>query len=171
MATSQSASRGQIWLIDAMVSGAMIAMIVFMMLGTSDKMTQNYRNANSEISFSNALLAASDSLVLTPGSPANWESTTIDGTGLSSFGLASSSNVISPAKAAAMQSLNATNYSTIKAALGLGAVNVSIEISNLSDSTTLYSFGVAPPGTARSAVFERVALLNNSAVLVKVTAG
>lgn len=156
---------------DAMLSGAMIAMLIFVMLGTTEQMTQKYRDANSEISFSNALLAASDSLVLTPGAPSDWDLIAINDANLQSFGIASSANVISPSKAAAMQSLNATNYSAIKTALGLGAVNVSIEIRALGDSAAIYSFGIAPSSTARSAVFERVALLNGSVVLVRMVAG
>ena len=154
-----------------MMAGTFIALMMFVMLGTSDQLTDKYRKADSEIGFANTLLAASDALVLTPGSPPNWEGITVTEGNLQSFGLASAPNVISPAKAARMENLNESGYSAIRAALGLSASNVSIEIMLLGDTAPLYSFGVKPANTSRSSVFERVASLNGSAVLVRLQAG
>jgi len=155
------ASRGQMWIIDAMVSGTFITLLLFLMLGTQEQLSNKYVQADSEITFSNALLVASDALVLTPGRPANWDLLDANATAFESVGLASSPNVISSSKAQRLSDLGASNYTDVKTALGLGAVNTSIEISLLGDSTPLYSFGVKPPNSTRNTVFERVAMLDD----------
>lgn len=179
MATSLSGSssgpragRGQMWLIDAMVSGTFITLILFVMLGIQGQFTDKYVQQDSEVSFANSVLAASDALVLTPGRPANWDYVVISDSNLESFGLASSSNVISTAKALRLVAINATNYTAVKAALGLAASNVSIEIMLLGNVTPLYSFGTKSSNTSRSTVFERLAVMDdNRPVLVRLEVG
>ncbi|MFA6330095.1 MAG: hypothetical protein WCX64_05445 [Candidatus Micrarchaeia archaeon] len=169
---TKAASRGQMWIIDAMVSGTFITLILFMMLGTQGQLSDKYVQADSEITFSNTLLMASDSLVLTPGRPANWDLLSENSTRLESVGIASSPNVISSAKALRLQQLNATNYTEIKTAMGLGAVNTSIEVTLLGDSVPLYSFGKKSGGSARSTVFERVAVLDDGRpVILRIEVG
>lgn len=160
------------WIIDAMVSGTFITLLLLMMLGTQQQLSEKYRQADSEITFSNTLLIASDALVLTPGRPANWDLLPTNSATFESVGLASSPNVISTAKALRLQDLNNTNYTQIKTAMGLGAVNTSIEITLLGDSVPLYSFGIKPGNTTRSTVFERVAVLDdNRPVIVRFEVG
>ena len=149
------------WIIDAMVSGTFITLLLFMMLGTQEQLSNKYVEADSEITFSNALLMASDALVLTPGRPANWDLLPVNSTTLESVGIASSPNVISTAKALRLQEFNTTNYTDIKTVMGLGAVNTSIEILLLGDSVPLYSFGMKPGNSTRSTVFERIAMLDD----------
>ena len=164
--------RGQMWIIDAMVSGAFITLLLFLLLGTQEQLSNKYVQADAEITFSNTLLVASDSLVLTPGRPANWDLVSADSLSFESLGLASSPNVISTAKALRLQQLNLTNYTEVKTAMGLGAVNTSIEISLLSDPVPLYSFGVKPGNASRSMVFERLAVLDDGRpVVLRLEAG
>jgi len=160
------------WIIDAMVSGTFITLLLFIMLGTSDQLTQKYVQADSEVSFANTLLSASDSLVLTPGRPGNWELLDIPDDGVASVGLAYSPNVLSSQKLAKLESLNSTNYTAIKYGLGLGALNVSIEVMALGDGTPIYSFGVKPANTSRATVFERLAVLDDGRpVLMRLEVG
>jgi len=160
------------WIIDAMVSGTFITLLLFMMLGTQEQLSNKYVQADSEITFSNTLLMASDALVLTPGRPANWHLLHANSTSFESFGLASSPNVISAAKASRMQDLNNTNYSDVKTAMGLAAMNTSIEIILLDDAVPLYSFGQKPGNASRSSVFERVAVLDDGRpVLLRLEVG
>jgi hypothetical protein len=154
------------WIIDAMVSGTFITLLLFLMMATQEQLGQKYAQADSEITFSDTLLMASDALVLTPGRPANWDLLFENSTTFESLGLASFPNVISAAKAVRLQQLNGTNYTEIKTSLGLGAFNTSIEITLLGDSLPLYSFGVKPGNTTRSTVFERVAMLDDSRPVV-----
>jgi len=159
------------WIIDAMVSGTFITLLLFMMLGTQEQLSSKYVQADSEITFSNTLLMASDALVLTPGRPANWDLSP----GIPVFesvGIASSPNVISTAKASRLQVLNTTNYTEIKTAMGLAAMNTSMEITLMGDSVPLYSFGIKPGNLTRSTVFERVAMLDDGrAVILRLEVG
>jgi len=160
------------WIIDAMVSGTFITLLLFLMLGTQEQLSNKYVQADSEITFSNTLLMASDALVLTPGRPANWDMLPVNSTSFESMGLASSPNVISTAKAFRLSELNSTNYTEIKTVLGLGAASTSVEIFLFGDSVPLYSFGVKPSNTSRSSVFERVAMLDDGRpVLLRLEVG
>ena len=166
------ARRGQVWIIDSMLSGMFMALIVFSVLGTHDMLVAQYLAADSRMSLDNAMLLASDALVMTGGTPGNWETQAIgDGT-LSSFGIASSPNVIDFSKASRLSELNATNYYEVKRALGLSKNDVSIDIEPLGGaSLPYYSFGIRPDPQKSAYVFERVALLNNSYVTVRLTVG
>ena len=120
MATSPSdSSRGQVWLLDSMAAGALISLVMFALLGTSEQYMDRYESLDSRISLDNSVLLASDSLVLTGGSPGNWSETVLGEGNLTSFGLASAPNVIDYAKAARMQQISQANYTEVRRALGL----------------------------------------------------
>jgi hypothetical protein len=166
-----SASRGQVWIIDAMVSGTFITLLLFLLLSTQMQLSDQYAKADREITNLNALLIASDSLVLTPGQPANWDRLSADAQ-MQSVGLASAPNVISTSKAARLQALNSTNYTSLKTLMGLGQFNTSVDITLLGNTTPLYSFGRRTGNETGSTVFERLAILDdNRSVVVRIEVG
>lgn len=156
---------------DAMLSGVLITLIFYAMLGTNERMDVRYAAIDSQIGFKRALLLASDSLVLTGGKPGDWDERVIGDYGLASFGLASAPNVLDYSKLARMQELNMTNYTEMRRALGLAKSNVSIEVLPLGGGGALYAFGTKPDNETTAAVFERLALLNGTTVVVRLEAG
>jgi hypothetical protein len=154
-----------------MAAGALISLVMFALLGTSEQYMDRYESLDSRISLDNSVLLASDSLVLTGGSPGNWSETVLGEGNLTSFGLASAPNVIDYAKAARMQQISQANYTEVRRALGLSRSSVSIRIFPLGSNEPHYSFGVEPAPNATVAVSERVVVLNGSIALLRLSVG
>ena len=154
-----------------MMSGLFISLIFYTMIGTQEMYNSRVNLLDSQMSFRNAVIRASDSLVLSGGMPGNWETVTLTEGQLASYGLASSPNVIDPAKAARLGSDGNSNITEIKRCLGLAKVNVSIQISDLSSGNVLYSIGQNPPSDIQAMAIERFALLNGNPVKVRIEAG
>ena len=115
-----------------------------------------------------ALISISDSAVLSPGNPADWEYTSLQNA--SSYGFASSRNVLSSQKLGSLQALNSSYYDTVRERMGAGRFELSISVVD-SGGSTLYSFGKAPDAgneTVSSASAERLALLDDGVVTLKV---
>jgi hypothetical protein len=169
--TSLSGRKGQVWIADAMISSAFFAIVLFIMLGTSQEIMLRVASARSDAGAKTALLLASDLLVLTPGTPADWENIPVlNDSNVNSLGLASSPNVISFSKAARLAALNSTNYTAIRGLLGLASGNLLVEISFMQNRSPIYRFGIDPANSTGVRVSERVAVLNGSLVLVRVGA-
>ena len=164
-------SKAQVWIIDSMMSGLFISLVFYTMIGAQEMYNSRSSLLDSQISFREAVVRASDTLVLTGGKPCNWETQTLSEGQLSSYGLAASPNIIDPVKAAKLGSDGNSNISEIKRALGLSKVNMSIQISSLSSGNVLYSIGQNPPMDRQAMVIERFALLNGNAVKVRIEAG
>jgi|GEM_PF-3699955 len=115
-----------------------------------------------------AARAASNQL-LSPGDPENWEMMDVNETSLHSFGLTSSNNVIEWRKVERAGELGKKreNYYTVKRALGLECCEVWFGVL-YSNGTVIESFGEVAPKNTSLVSIDRKALLNSSAVLLRV---
>jgi hypothetical protein len=142
-----------------------MALVIFTMTWYS--MVNSYGEEQADQQMQSVLLGVSDSLVLSPGDPSNWESSVLEDA--SSFGLAAAPNRISGNKAATLQSLNATQYHRVKENMGVGQYDIYISISNF--TSAIYQFGRRANSSnslVQSFSNERLALLNDSIVRVYV---
>lgn len=140
---------GQIFSIDLV-----FAMLVFSMLIGSlllfnsevySRTSENY--ARQEIGEdSQAALAA---LLLTGGSPSNWsiyDFSAAESAGVHSIGLASAAGEIDPVRLSKLASLNSTNYSSVRAMLGLSKPSYNLILSlKYLNGTEAAVFGIARP--------------------------
>ena len=166
-------AKGQIFSTElVLASGVFIAALVaFVFVWNS--MSDNYQEGQQDMEMQTVLQGISDSLVLSPGYPTNWEAAATGGASsivlaTSSFGLADSPNGISGAKAAELQALN-SSYLDVKERMGAGRFDVFVSIGDT--NRTFYTFGYAPDlndTTVRAISEQRPALLNGSAVTLKV---
>ena len=160
--------KGQIFTTELVLSASifMAALVAFVLVWNS--MASTYYEEQRELEMQTSLIGISDMIALTPGYPSNWEVRAMENA--SSFGLATSPNVISGAKAGALQSLEYA-YPTVKEHMGAGRFDVFLNISN--SSNTLYTFGNPPDlndSTVKVISSRRIALLNGSEVSVMVQA-
>lgn len=158
---------GQLFSSELVVASCFFIMALVIFTMTWYSMVNSYNEEQQDQQMQSVLLGVSDSLVLSPGDPSNWESSALENA--NSFGLASAPNRISDNKAAALQSLNATRYHRVKENMGAGQYDVYVSISN--STATLYQFG-RRANSSNSLVQpfsnERLALLNDSVVQVYV---
>lgn len=144
----------------------LVSMGVFML--SWNAISSSYQQQQADSQMESALLSVSDTLVLSPGNPSDWETSALSNASL--IGIASARNVLSPAKAAALQSLNSTSYDAARGRLGAGRFDLFIAITGQSGAT-LYSFGrEANPGNESISAIstQRMALMNGSIVSLKV---
>jgi hypothetical protein len=144
----------------------LVAMLVFVLAW--NYISFSYSSEQADRQMQSSLIGVSDSLVLSPGSPADWEYSS--GANASSFGLASSRNVLSAAKLSALQSLNATDYDNVRERMGAGKFDLYVEASN-PGGPVLYNFGHPADLSSSSVsavVSQRLATLGGSVVVLKV---
>lgn len=161
-----SKKRGQLFSSELVIASGffIIAIVIFYMTYTS--LASAYYEEQQDTQMQSVLLGISDSLVLSPGDPANWEASAKENA--SSFGLAYSPNRLSESKIAALQSLN-SSYQTVRVRMGAGAYDLYLSVSN--STSVLYSFGLRANSSnslVQSLSNERLALLNDSTVQVYV---
>jgi hypothetical protein len=148
------------------ISIFMAALVIFLLSWTS--ISASYYEEQADRDMEVALIGISDMAVLSPGSPPDWESTTV--TESNAFGFARSRNVLSPNKLAALAVLDGY-YETVKERMGAGKFGLSITVVSPASGSTLYSFGKAVSSlntTVSSISAERLALLDDEPVRVKV---
>ena len=142
------------------------AIVIFVSIWNS--MLASYLEEQHSREMQATLMGVSDMLVLSPGTPADWEEGALSDA--SAFGLASSPNVISAAKANALQGLKG-DYQKVKENMGAGRFDVFMSIND--SASTLYSFGMM--GDSNDSTVEilrtsRLALMNGEVVSVNVQA-
>ncbi len=115
-----------------------------------------------------ALIGISDAAVLTPGDPADWETNARENA--SSFGFASSRNIISAQKLSALQSLNTSYYDRVRERMGAGRFELYLEVRDTAGNS-LYRFGkqagISTNSTAALSI-DRLALLNDSLATLRI---
>jgi hypothetical protein len=156
-----AALRGQILTTDFIVSIALFlaALLIFYLVWTN--LSYSYWESMADKDMQVALLAASDSLLLTPGAPVGWEfGSQFSAT---SYGFATSPNMVSSAKIGALNLAMNSDYYSAKNIMGVGRFDVFITIERANDSVTIYSFGnFTKQGAVQvsSATSERLAVLD-----------
>ena len=166
-ARSVSNSKGQILSLEIIVTFSffLAAMLIFM--ASWNAMTAAYAQETVLRQLQTSVLGISDMLVMSPGEPADWEFSAMENA--SSFGLASSRNVLSRQKVAGLQSLN-SSYDTVRQNMGAGASQVYVEVDD-EHGSMLYNFGnpYDPHSlSVYSASANRLALLDGALVKVNV---
>jgi len=159
--------KGQMFSTELVLASAIFITGLIVFVSVWNSMLQTYFDEQDERELQTALLGISDMAVLSSGQPSSWEAGALENA--SAFGLASSANVISPSKASALQSLNASHYNTVRERMGAGRFGVFISVNN--SSSTLYRFGTlgdSNDSTVKILRASRLALLNNSVVTVNV---
>lgn len=160
-------SHGQVFSAElVMASGFFIAAFVALYMAWNS-MYWSFIEEQNDISLKTVLFGIADMAVMSPGEPTNWESSAMENA--SSIGLAFSPGRLSSAKLAALQSLNTTQYDSVKERMGAGSSDVFISVAD--SVSTLYSFGTpADSNTSMVSAFstQRLALLNGNIVTVNV---
>ncbi len=125
-------------------------------------MSSSYFSEQADRQMQVALVGISDAAVLTPGDPADWDIAAKENA--SSFGVASSRNVLSAQKLSTLQSLNTSYYDRVRERMGAGRFELYLEVRD-TDGNSLYRFGkqadLSDNSTAALSV-DRLALLNGS---------
>ncbi len=144
----------------------MAALVIFIFSWSS--ITASYYEEQADRDMEVALIGISDMAVLSPGSPADWESTTMGDS--SAFGFARSRNVLSQSKLEALSMLDGS-YVAIKERMGAGKFGLYITVSSPASESPLYTFGRAASelnSSISKISAERLAILNDEPVRVNV---
>ncbi len=158
-------SKGQIWTSDFLAGTLILTFILlfFLLMWNSTAIRWNTESGYLQ-RFSSAIFTA-DALLTTPGQPANWE--TLAGVGnVSTFGLVSGRNEISNAKIEKFVAEN-SSYEIIKDKIGMQFYDFKLTITNLDGTSEYHQFGKPPPADAESTVVERLGIINDSVVLMR----
>jgi len=151
------------WSVDFFISTIIIVFIsmMFILLWNGLAIRWNVEHEYTQM-YTDAIFAA-DALLTTPGYPESWENLENTSTA-NAFGLVNSRNEINNMK---LEKLNETEYDTVRKKIGLARYDFEMMITDLSGEETYYSFGM-PSGQNNSVVLERMALLNNTPVIVNI---
>ncbi len=154
--------RGQVNSIDlAAASVVFIIMLSFLLMSFGNSITAA-RQAASRDKLEHAAISATDLLIKTPGTPGNWEQ---NASLAQSLGLASTQNILMPAKLSAFSNLS---YSQGKGLLGLDS-GYYFYVEDLAGSR-LYEAGNASYSASGSVSVLRYALVGNTKVRLRLVA-
>ncbi len=144
----------------------MAALVVFLFAWNT--ISTAYYEEQASRDMETALAGISDMAVLSPGSPSNWEFSVLSNA--NSFGFATSPNVLSQGKLAALTELNGS-YSSVKEKLGAGRFDISISVLDADGNALPYGFGQGASTqnySVVSASVERLALLGGQPARLQV---
>lgn len=168
MAGKTNMMRGQIFSTEMMVSFSVFLGAIIIFLFVWNTMYNNYLEEQYDTNMQVALIGISDSAVMSPGDPANWENGA--GENASSYGFASSRNVLSSSKLYAMQGYFANDYPGMKYKMGAGSFDMYIDVTD-TDGNAYYGFGI-PADTSNQSISsisaERLAQLDGRLVKLRV---
>ena len=160
--------KGQIFSMEMMVSFSVFLGAIIIFLFVWNTMYNNYVEEQSDNKMQVALIGISDSAVMSPGDPSNWDMAS--GMNASSYGFASSRNILSPSKLYAMQGYFAANYAGMKDKMGAGGYDLFIDVKD-TNGNIYYSFG-SLADTANQSISaisaERLALMDDEIVSLRV---
>lgn len=158
-------SKGQIWTSDFLAGTLILTFILLFFLLMWNSTAIRWNTQSAYLQRFSAAIFTSDVLLTTPGEPANWE--TLPGLeNTTTFGLVNGRNEISNAKIERFVAEN-SSYEGIKDRIGMQFYDFRLRITNLDKNREYYRFGMSPPAEAESTVVERLAIINDSIVLVR----
>lgn len=168
MAGLRGAKTGQVLSSEIVLAFSLFMFALLVFLLAWGLISNSYAQENYDRQMQGALMGISDTAILSPGDPADWEITALQDA--NSFGLAQSRGVLSPQKLSALQSLNSSHYDTVRERMGAGRFELYIEAQS-QGGTVGYRFG-KPADLSDSAVYsasvERLALLGGEPTVLKV---
>jgi len=158
--------RGQIFSTDLIVSSIVFLFILTLSLIYSTEVSNRIYLLEADNARNLAAFSAANSLLLSSGSPANWENMP-DLNYVSSIGLAKAGNEIHPAKLRKLMDLNAGNYNGVRELLGLAKYNLRISVLALQSRESLAEFGFQPAGGKSASAANRIAFYNGKEVIMR----
>ncbi len=159
--------RGQIFSTDMMMAAVVFLFILTLSIVYSSEVANRVYFMEEGNARDQTVLQAADALVLSAGSPANWE-TLSDLNTASSLGLVKSRNVLDAGKLQAILNLNAGNYGRIKELLGASRYDLGVSVLRLQNKQRLAEFGLQPSSENKVSAVSRIALYNGEEVIVRV---
>lgn len=161
-------SKGQIWTIDLTSASVILSFILLLSLITWNGIAGRWNSADSYMKMHTNALFAAESLMTKSGVPKSWEMRSqIDGN-ISSIGLVNGRNELNNLKMEKLVSENETAYDNVKERLGLQKYELGIRVSNIENNVTYHEFGKFAESDSTTAIFERMGILNESAVIVRI---
>lgn len=158
-------SKGQIWTSDFLAGTLILTFILLFFLIMWNGTAIRWNTESGYLQRFSSAIFTSEALLTTPGYPANWE--TMAGIeNVSSFGLVNGRNEISNAKIERLVAEN-SSYEEVKDKIGMQFYDFRLMITNLDKTREYYRFGMPAPAEAESTVVERLAIINDSIVLVR----
>jgi hypothetical protein len=154
--------KAQIWTLDFAMSVLIFASALLSVMFAWNYVSSSAQ-ANEEMkSMQLKVLTISDSLIRTPGSPPDWDSS-----GVEAFGLASSENVLDPAKVTEFIAMSEANYSMVRALLGITAYEFYFEVRDINGTVLGNTTAPVSPLATLAVPTERYCLWNDRIVKVK----
>jgi hypothetical protein len=146
--------------VDFMFAMTLFVLLLAYFMVIWDIFLESFDSHSSRVDFELSAITISDQLVSHTGSPENWTGSPENA---SSIGLASRAGELDPHK---LSALSAMPYAYLKQSLGMDR-NFFIKVDDLSGVQYAIS-GQQPGNTTRSVEVTRAAILNNTAVFVRV---
>lgn len=161
--------KGQLFSTELVLASAIFITAIIVFVAVWNAMLSSYYEEQADREMQAAVLGVSDMMALSPGEPSNWEAALMENA--SAFGLASSPNAVSTHKMQAMESMNATRYSTLKERMGAGRFDIFMAVNN--STATVFTFGqignTSDPAL-RSFTVQRLVTANGSVFTLRVQA-
>lgn len=148
----------------------MFILLIFLISWNDLSMKWNSSERYRELKTS--ALYAADSLLTTQGDPKSWEilnlTNSIDQ--IKSIGVVNKRGELNNAKLDSLVVYEDSNYEDIKQKLGLAKYEINIRVMGSNDNITYYVFGEEnPQNNKETAIIERLAVLNDSIRVFKLT--
>ncbi len=140
----------------------LFSMLVWNSLAMRWNSSSDYREMQTDALF------AAEALMTTPGTPKSWEMLPQMNGSITTIGLVNSRNELNRLKIEKMVSENDTAYGLVKNRLGLQRYELGINITSLDKRAAYYEFGAFPGGLENAVVFERMGILNETPVMVRI---
>jgi hypothetical protein len=156
---------GQVWTSDFLAGALILTFILLFFILMWNNTANRWNSSSGFLQMYSAAIFTSDALLTTPGEPANWE--TLPGLqNATTLGLVNGRNEISNAKIERLVAENGS-YESIKGKVGMQYYDFRVSVLSLGGGTVYHRFGKAPPADAESIVIERLGLVNDSIMLVR----
>lgn len=164
-------SKAQIWSADLMFALTLLIFMLLIFFIMWNDLALRWNAAEKYRELKVAALYAADSLLTTRGDPENWQmlnlTSQIDQ--INAIGIVNERNMLSNDKLNALKIYENTSYGEIKRKLGLAKYEIDITITNKNNSITYYQFGNSTIRDKETASIERLAKLNDSLSIVKIS--
>ena len=160
-------SKGQVWSMDAISALVLLSLMFLLTILLWNNLAFRWNSSDDYRQMQTNAFFAGDALMTTSGYPRSWEMLDkIDGN-ITSFGLATSRNELSPVKLERLVAENGTAYPHLKRGLGLSKYDLSINVTDLEREESYYEIGKFAGGLDTVVITERMGLLNGTPVIVR----
>ena len=160
--------KGQIWSMDLISASVLLIFIILLIMLAWNTLIIRWNIANEYRQMNSVALIASEVLLSGPGNPPSWEVFSgLNESNLKSMGIVYGRNVLNPQKLGKLISLNNTTYDFFKQRLGAGKYDFGMNITDMNRNTSSYLFGKFPAQLNVSVILERMAVLNQTPVIVR----